>query len=427
LAGSGRERARLDDLRRESEGLRETAAALRVENAYLQRLLVLLPDLTRQLNRRVEKRDVAPLLMQSLGYLFEPEDILVFYRARRERALILAARKAQGPGPQRGVRVSLGEGIVGEVAADQVTFDRLEQPVSARAPRGLTPALGATHQVPDICVPMVYETATLGVIALYGVPSARPNERKIVRLIGDLAAIALNNIAVMSYMQFTADVDGLTGLLNKKRFLARLTDQVERARQAGRPLTVLMLDIDHFKNYNDLNGHVAGDDALARTAAVIRGEIRADDLAARFGGEEFVIAFPDTAKSAGFEAAEKLRAAVEHYPYPGGSGQPLGRVTLSGGVASFPEDGAFPADLIARADAALYQAKEQGRNRIVAVDSGSLHGAEPSGPVSDPEADVPYEDGEMLIAAFEEDAGRNPPEDADDLEEVITARVPPRG
>jgi diguanylate cyclase (GGDEF)-like protein len=132
-------------------------------------------------------------------------------------------------------------------------------------------------------------------------------------------------------------------------------------------LSLLLLDIDHFKNYNDTSGHPEGDAVLKAVGQILRGSVREDDVAARYGGEEFVVVYPGASKAQALALAENLRHAVESHPFAHGARQPCGRVTLSGGVATFPDDSRSGADLVQCADQALYAAKDAGRNRIVAA------------------------------------------------------------
>jgi diguanylate cyclase (GGDEF)-like protein len=151
-----------------------------------------------------------------------------------------------------------------------------------------------------------------------------------------------------------AITDGLTGLHNHRHFQGRLRRDLEIARRAGRPLSIVMFDVDHFKAYNDTYGHPAGDEVLRRVAEALRHEARAADLVARYGGEEFVVAMPDADRDAAHAAAERIRRHV----------LAEGVVTISGGIATFPADGVDAETLIERADRALYRAKREGRDRI---------------------------------------------------------------
>ena len=125
-----------------------------------------------------------------------------------------------------------------------------------------------------------------------------------------------------------------------------------------------MSDIDHFKSYNDLNGHPAGDAVLAGVAECLRDGIRGQDLLARYGGEEFSIILPETGKEEACLMAERIRARVRDKVFPNESDQPGGALTMSFGVASCPEDATIAEDFVKKADAALYRAKEAGRDRV---------------------------------------------------------------
>ncbi len=162
-----------------------------------------------------------------------------------------------------------------------------------------------------------------------------------------------------------ASTDGLTGLANHRAFHERLKDEVARARRTGAPLALIMLDVDHFKAFNDAHGHPRGDEVLAGVGGAIQQRLRSTDLAARYGGEEFAVLLPATEPDAALRVAEELVAAVRDAAFPGRESQPGGRVTASAGVAGWrgpDEDGTA---LLARADAALYRAKHTGRDRVV--------------------------------------------------------------
>ena len=164
----------------------------------------------------------------------------------------------------------------------------------------------------------------------------------------------------------SAITDPLTRLYNLGFFSERLGMELERARETGDPVAVVMFDIDHFKHYNDTHGHQQGNVALARVGEILRATGRRGDIVARYGGEEFVALLYGASRDEARRFAESVRRAVESAEFPGGERQPLGRVTLSGGVASFPADASSRDALVERADQHMYQAKQSGRNRIVA-------------------------------------------------------------
>lgn len=162
-----------------------------------------------------------------------------------------------------------------------------------------------------------------------------------------------------------AMTDGLTSLYNRKAFDKHIRDFAEDAASTGQPLVLLMLDIDHFKNFNDTFGHQTGDQVLRLVARTLTDGVKGRDIAARYGGEEFAIILPDTPLQAGMKVGEALRRNIEGKEVVNKTSQKhLGQITLSIGVAEF-KPGESVTDFIARADAALYEAKKQGRNRVV--------------------------------------------------------------
>lgn len=177
----------------------------------------------------------------------------------------------------------------------------------------------------------------------------------------------LNDELKSNYLRASelADTDGLTGLSNHRSFQKHIEQEVLRALRYGRPVSLLMADIDHFKSYNDRHGHPEGDALLVKVADLIKGGLRNTDIAARYGGEEFAVILPETGKEGAMVAAERLRESIESYPFPGRGDQPSGRLTVSVGVATYPDDADSAVRLVARAEENLYRAKEEGRNRAV--------------------------------------------------------------
>jgi diguanylate cyclase (GGDEF)-like protein len=176
-------------------------------------------------------------------------------------------------------------------------------------------------------------------------------------------------------LEALAITDGLTGLYNHRHFQETMEKEIRRCEREGKTLSLLLLDLDHFKQYNDRFGHTEGDAALRRMAGQITRTIRATDLAFRYGGEEMAVLLPSCTKEQAVDVAEKIRQAVSRTERRPGVFAP--QITVSIGVATFPEDGRVSRGLVDAADAALYQAKSLGRNRVVAahVEPGAESGS----------------------------------------------------
>ena len=162
-----------------------------------------------------------------------------------------------------------------------------------------------------------------------------------------------------------AVTDGLTGLYNHRHLHERLSLEIERSARNGLPLSLLMIDVDHFKVYNDLHGHPTGDELLRQLARIMGDGRRANDFVARYGGEEFAIVLVDTPKFTAAQVAERLRARVAEYHFEHREEQPEGQVSVSIGVSSFPDDAVEAEGLVRTADEALYKAKAAGRNAVI--------------------------------------------------------------
>ena len=168
--------------------------------------------------------------------------------------------------------------------------------------------------------------------------------------------------AYLDVCEEAAFTDHLTGLANRRRFERQLEREVGRVDRFAHPFSLLMIDIDSFKNLNDTFGHDAGDDAIRRIGRVLREGTRGIDLAARIGGEEFAVLLVETRREVGMEVAERLRAAIKALELPR-----AGRITASFGVAECPGDAQTAAEILKAADVALYEAKRNGRDQVVVM------------------------------------------------------------
>ena len=200
--------------------------------------------------------------------------------------------------------------------------------------------------------------------------------------VADQVAVAVNHAELFAKIQQQALTDALTGCYNRRSFEMQLDKDLQMARRLHQPLSLLMLDLDRFKQLNDSVGHDAGDDALRRLADCFRQELRGVDSAARFGGDEFALILPQAYAEGALIVAERLRARIEQIEILG-----FGNMTASIGIATFPPHASARAELVSAADAALYSAKRTGRNRVCVFDTAS-DTRELIRPHTDPPADI---------------------------------------
>ncbi|MFB3816239.1 MAG: diguanylate cyclase [Candidatus Methylomirabilales bacterium] len=216
-----------------------------------------------------------------------------------------------------------------------------------------------------LAIPLIVQDRALGCMNVYGMEphDFGEDEVQLFSTFASQAAVSIENARLFEETRQLAITDPLTGLANHRQFYNQLSREVRRAQRYERPLSLLMLDLDHFKQFNDRYGHLAGDQALREVAEVLRQNARSVDILARYGGEEFALILPETDLKRAASQAERVRAAVAAFPFLGASAGP-GSLTVSIGVAALLGKMRKGQDLVHDADQALYRAKAQGRNRM---------------------------------------------------------------
>ncbi len=207
-------------------------------------------------------------------------------------------------------------------------------------------------------------TGILGIFS-FGKRNFTSKDLDLLRMVAVPTSLLVENAELFEKTKILSITDSLTQLYNRRHFEELLSQYIERARKVNKPLSLAICDIDFFKFYNDSNGHLAGDKVLKKIANLLKKGVKGSDIVARFGGEEFVIIFPDTIKENAIKVCESLRRTVKEYKFPHEENQPNGDLTISIGIASFPEDAKSSTELIRKADLSLYLAKESGRDRVV--------------------------------------------------------------
>jgi diguanylate cyclase (GGDEF)-like protein len=354
------------------------ADELAEQNTELTNLLTMLPGIIKRLTETSKKRELAPMLADIVMRLCmpPPEKVMVFFLAKNKEDLILASSLGYDDvlEPHTVIKVPKHWGRIGYALKHQLSMDEKD---FERDQVDDDPLPGQGWRV-QVASPLVYNREVLGAISVEGFAGYSKNGKRFVGIAASLGALAISLAEKTAQIQHQANSDALTSLYNKRYFFERLEHEVEKARESGRPLSIFMFDIDHFKKFNDRNGHQAGDEALRITGALLNERKRETDIAARYGGEEFIVILPDTPKEGGYIFGESFRRIVESYPYPHGEGQPLGRVSISGGVSTFPEDGQSPTALIEAADECLYRSKEHGRNHVTKRVPKDQYAAQPA-------------------------------------------------
>ena len=223
-----------------------------------------------------------------------------------------------------------------------------------------------------VCLPLNAHGETLGILTIelsgeHAGTIAEMRESTLISL-GEMAAMAISGLHLRHKLESQSIRDGLTGLFNRSFMEIALEREINRAGRQGKQVAVMMLDIDHFKQFNDTFGHEAGDVVLREVADAMRLGVRGEDIVCRYGGEEFVIIMPEITTHAGLERAELLRRMIGDLALRY-HGQMLRQVTISVGLAMYPEQSELPEELLRSADHALYAAKHKGRNCVVSADT----------------------------------------------------------
>jgi diguanylate cyclase (GGDEF)-like protein len=238
---------------------------------------------------------------------------------------------------------------------------------------------------PAAAVPVIFHERVMGVLMVASDDPRRAwqdNEIMLMRTVADQVAVAVNHARLFHQMQQEALTDALTGCFNRRFFEIQLERDLHLATRMRQPVSLIMLDIDHFKVVNDTYGHDAGDAALRQIASALREELRGVDTAARYGGEEFAIILPQASLDGATVVAERLRARIEREEMPF-----VGHVTASLGIATFPQHASSRDLLVTTADRALYQAKRTGRNLVCAPPEEGFETPEPCAAAADATAD----------------------------------------
>ncbi len=257
-------------------------------------------------------------------------------------------------------RLRFGQGLPGEAAVQRRVIHAKQIPSDCK----VNVNFGVADTLPKevALIPIIYQERVLGVMLLGTLNGFRPSEMALLEYMANQVAVVLENALTHQEVERLSITDGLTGVFNRSYITERMEAEFARAQRYHSELSLLMIDVDHFKQINDHYGHQVGDQALIAVADALRRTMRGSDLLGRYGGEEFVVLLPQTGGTDGQVTAEKVRQTIEQLRLSALGGQP---VTVSIGLAAYPDDIGSLDDLIRKADEALYRAKAEGRNRVI--------------------------------------------------------------
>jgi len=291
--------------------------------------------------------------------------------------------QSRGSGSEavQNLTVQVGAGIAGGVAECATALLVRDVERDSRIARRNRPRFRSKSL---LCIPLKLNDKVLGVLNLSDKADATGFGEADLKLLTNFCAFASLMIERSLAKEETcrlerlSSTDPLTGTFNRRFLNQRLEEELNRSQRQGLEFSLLFIDLDHFKGYNDRFGHLAGDAALVKITRIVKHTLRDMDILARFGGEEFCVLLPGTSKRRGQLVAERIRLGVEQELFRKGEGPGAGRLTASLGVASYPEDGTSVSALLHASDAVLYQAKAGGRNRVIVAGASCPAGQWPA-------------------------------------------------
>lgn len=367
----------------EAKEVKEAAARkfrrLETDLNFLVEFFRVFSRLLAEMHSERQVRMIPKALLKAIVEIYRPEVAAVLVSRATpgggsdDMSLSVAALHATVGSLTEGTTFRFGEGQAGIVAQKQQVLTRKDferdQILSYERSRV------TSEPSYDIIAPMVAGETTLGVLALARPERHHDSERDVLEMIARIGALTWKNVQAYREKEVEAEIDKLTRIFNKGALLRRLGFALHEARKTGGKAAIFMFDLDNFKIYNDTNGHLAGDRLLTQLAQLVKETVRSDDVFGRFGGEEFLLVMPNRTGPQAMTAAGTIRKRIAEYPFEGGDTQPLGFVSISGGVAVFPDDASEQIELMQAADNALYRAKTGGRNNVLRAEESGLNPA----------------------------------------------------
>ncbi|HEX4312230.1 MAG TPA: sensor domain-containing diguanylate cyclase [Acidobacteriaceae bacterium] len=324
--------------------------------------LRLFHDAARALTSSLDLPTILRSILEQMERFFHPESWSLLMVDDEKRDLYYALARGVSDEALQNIRIPLGTGMAGWVALHGEPLIVTHEGVAARLSNG-------EQQHSAICLPLRSRERTLGILQVtHPTPQTLTDDAiTFLYIVCDYAAIAIENARAVERIQELTITDDCTHLFNARHLAAVLPTEIERARRFDQPLGIVFLDLDYFKQVNDVHGHPAGSRVLAEAAEVITRTLRTVDLAFRYGGDEFVAILPQTPGPAAAAAANRLLVAIRARRFLSLEGLAL-HLTASLGVASYPEDADNAAALLERADQRMYSVKNTTRDGVATED-----------------------------------------------------------
>lgn len=327
-------------------------------NAKNQELTVLY-EVASRLGTQLDLEKVSDLVLDSLKKTVEYDAAGFFLWDEMNQELNLVTKRHPYPEVLDGFKLPLAQGIAGHVAATrkpELLQDTSQDPRNRQAP--------GDNLVPRslLAAPLITEGNLVGVLMVMRAEPGRYTQEhlRVVTILGSQAAVAVQNAMLYRRTEQMAITDPMTGLYNYRYFYFKLGEEIGKARSRNGVCSVLYIDLDNFKSYNDTLGHQAGDEILREFASILRGSVRDSDLPARYAGDEFVVILPGLDIQEAVAVGERIRSAVERHEFSDGRCHHQIRLTVSIGVSTFPSQAEDESALIHQADQAMYRSKAEG-------------------------------------------------------------------